>query len=113
MGQLLGSVRGQYEAIIVDSPPIGAGVDPLVLAALCGSMVMVLRTGVTDRELAESRLHDLDRLPIRVLGAVLNDVEAGGTYKYYSYLPGYRAEDEVEKEDEPVRTSVPKLRSGG
>ena len=56
---------------------------------------MVLRSGVTDRELAATRMHDLTRLPIRVLGAVLNDVSTQGVYRYYSYLPGYRAEDEV------------------
>jgi capsular exopolysaccharide synthesis family protein len=101
MAQLVGSLRTEYQAIIIDSPPLGAGVDPLLLASLTGSMVMVLRTGVTDREFAESRLSDLHRLPIRVLGAVLNDVKAEGIYRYYSYLPGYRAEDE-ENEDEPL-----------
>ena len=101
MAQLLMGLRGEYQAIIIDSPPLGAGVDPLVLASLCGSLVMVLRTGVTDREFAESRLHDLQRLPIRVLGAVLNDVKPEGIYRYYSYLPGYRAEDEVEPEESP------------
>lgn len=94
MAQLVLSLRAEYQVIIVDSPPIGAGIDPLVLASLTGSLVMVLRTGVTDRELAETRLHELNRLPIRVLGAILNDVKPEGVYKYYSYLPGYRAEDE-------------------
>ena len=67
---------------------------------------MVLRTGVTDRELAESRLHELQRLPIRVLGAVLNDVKPEGIYRYYAYIPGYRSEDEVEEAEE----SPPKRR---
>lgn len=95
MAQLILGLRAEYQVMIMDSAPIGAGVDPLVLASLCGSLVMVLRTGVTDRELAESRLHELHRLPIRVLGAVLNDVKPEGIYRYYSYLPGYRSEDEV------------------
>lgn len=99
MAQLLMSLRSEYSAIIIDSPPLGAGVDPLVLASLSGSLVMVVRTGVTDRELMEARLDDLERLPIRVLGAVLNDVEPQGVYRYYSYLPGYRAEDEDPRED--------------
>src|SRR5690606_27640111 len=103
MAKLLMSLRSEYSAIIVDSPPLGAGVDPMVLAALCGSLVMVLRTGVTDRELAEARLHDIQRLPIRVLGAVLNDVKPSGLYRYYSYLPGYRAEDEAGVQVEPVK----------
>lgn len=106
MAQLILGLRADYQVMLIDSPPIGAGVDPLVLASLCGSLVMVLRTGVTDRELAESRLHELDRLPIRVLGAVINDVQAKGIYKYYAYLPGYRAEDEEHDEE----TRAPKRR---
>ncbi len=96
MGQMLQQMRTKYQAIIIDSPPLGAGVDPLVLGSLCGSMVLVLRNGVSDRELTEARLGDLHRLPIRLLGAVLNDVKPEGTYRYYAYLPGYRPEDEVE-----------------
>ena len=94
MAQFLMGLRSEYQAIIIDSPPLGAGVDSLVLASLCGSMVLVLRTGVTDRELAHTRMHDIDRLPIRLLGAILNDVSTQGMYKYYGYTPGYRAEDE-------------------
>jgi Mrp family chromosome partitioning ATPase len=98
MAQLLVQLRQRYTAIIIDSPPLGAGVDPLVLASLCGSMVLVLRNGVSDRELAGSKLEDLQRLPIRLLGAVLNDVKTEGAYRYYSYLPGYHAEDEATSE---------------
>lgn len=94
MTKLMMELRGEYQAIIVDSPPLGAGVDPLVLASLSGTMVMILRNGVTDRDLAEARLHDIERLPIRILGAVLNDVRPEGAYRYYSYLPGYSTADE-------------------
>lgn len=104
MNQLMMALRTEYGAIIIDSPPLGAGVDPLILASLSGSLVLVLRTGVTDRELASARLDDLARLPIRVLGAVLNDVKAGGLYRHYSYLPGYRAEDESVGEVEVALT---------
>lgn len=97
MAQIVLGLRSQYQAIIIDSPPLGAGVDSLLLGSLAGTLVMVLRSGVTDRELAEARLHDLDRLPIRVLGAILNDVKPEGLYRYYSYLPGYRPEDEREE----------------
>ncbi len=96
MSQLLIGLRSQYSVIIIDSAPLGAGVDPLVLGSLTGNLLLVLRTGLTDRELAEAKLTDLNRLPIRVLGAVLNDVKPQGIYKYYSYLPGYAAGDEVE-----------------
>jgi succinoglycan biosynthesis transport protein ExoP len=98
MSQMLISLRSQYSVIIIDSAPLGAGVDPLVLGSITGSLLLVLRTGVTDRELAQAKLSDLDRLPIRILGAVLNDVKAQGVYKYYSYLPGYSSDDEADAE---------------
>ena len=57
----------------------------------------MLRAGETDRQLAEAKLQVLDRLPIRLLGAILNDVRVGeGAYKYYAYNYGYLAGDEEE-----------------
>jgi len=112
MMRLMSELRPQYQAIVLDSPPLGAGVDPLVLASHSGTMVMVMRTGVTDRELAEARLHDLQRLPIRVLGAILNDVKASGVYRYYGYLPGYRTRNEDE-DVSPARVTSGRRISGG
>ncbi len=103
MSQLLIGLRSQYSVIILDSAPLGAGVDPLVLGSLTGSLLLVLRTGVTDKELATAKLGDLDRLPIRVLGAVLNDVKPSGVYRYYSYLPGYRSDDEQDSAESETR----------
>jgi len=94
MAQLLASARATYQVILIDSSPLGAGVDPFLLGTLTGSLLLVLRSGATDRDLAHAKLDVLARLPIRVLGAVLNDVEPRGAYRYYSYLSGYAAEDE-------------------
>ena len=35
----------------------------------------------------------MDRLPVFIVGAVLNDIELGGEYSYYSYVGGYEAID--------------------
>lgn len=111
MMRLMSDLRGRYQAIVLDSPPLGAGVDPLVLASHSNTLVMIMRTGVTDKELAGARLHDLQRLPVRVLGAVLNDVKPSGVYRYYGYLPGYRTRDEDE-ETAPAGPSSRRI-SGG
>lgn len=95
MSQLVSAVRSSFDVILVDSPPLGAGVDSLILGTLTGSLVVVLRTGYSHREVAAAKLEMLQRLPIRLLGAILNDVPAGAGYRYYSYyLPGYEAVDE-------------------
>ncbi len=95
---LLADLGTRYDTILVDSPPLGAGVDPLVLATATRNALIVLRTGSTDREITESKLDNLERFPVRVLGAVVNDVSAGklyGGYEIYGYLPGYEARDEM------------------
>jgi len=95
MAQLVNRVRLAYDVILIDSPPLAGGVDPFILGTLTGSLLMVLRTGHSDRQVATAKLEMLERLPVRLLGAVLNDVPPGASYSYYSYyLPGYEAADE-------------------
>lgn len=98
MRELLETMRGKYDVVIVDSPPLGAGIDPFVLGTLTGSLMLVMRAGATERDLAEAKLQIVDQLPIRLIGAVLNDVRATATeYKYYSYSYGYGAVEEGEE----------------
>ncbi len=95
MRELMATLRSQYDAIIVDSPPLGAGIDPFVLGTATGNMLVVLRSGETDRRMAEEKLKNLDRLPIRLLGAVVNDVNTADVqYKNYRYVYGYTADEE-------------------
>jgi succinoglycan biosynthesis transport protein ExoP len=97
MNALLHGARQDFEVIIIDSPPFIAGVDAYALAAAAGSMLVVLRPGVSDRKLAAAKLQILDRLPIRVLGAVLNGVPQGGAYRYYGtdYYGEGRTKDHI------------------
>ena len=95
LSQLLNQMSTEYDAIIVDSPPLGAGFDAYALATATGNMALVLRSGVTDRKMAAAKMAVLDTLPVRVLGAVLNGVKLGGVYEYYSYYDDYDAADEA------------------
>lgn len=106
MEAMLGELASSYDVILCDSPPLTAGVDPYVLGTLMGNLLLVVRTGVSHREVAQAKLEVLSRLPIRIVGAVLNAVPAGEHDAYYAYsyyLPGYEATDE------PVRTGGPKV----
>lgn len=95
MVDLLVRLRAAYQVILVDTPPLGAGVDSYTLGTLTGNMMLVLRTGATNLELARTKIAMLAQFPIRVVGVVLNDVRPGEGYAYfYSYLPGYGATDE-------------------
>jgi capsular exopolysaccharide synthesis family protein len=117
LGQLLLSLRSTYDVILVDTPPLGAGVDPYVLATATGNLVLVMRTGVTDRELAGAKLDMLDRLPIRILGAILNDVQPGAAYRYYGYhhyyLEGYETREEGQEGQEGQGRTLPRASRAG
>lgn len=96
MTQLFDNLRPSYDVIVVDSPPLTGGVDPFILSAVTGNLMVVLRTGFSHREIAAAKLEMMNRLPVRLLGAVLNDVPRGGSYQYYSYyLPGYEGVEEA------------------
>jgi succinoglycan biosynthesis transport protein ExoP len=83
MSALIEMARQRFDVVIVDSPPFVAGVDAYALGAVAGSILIVLRQGVSDRKLAAAKLAILDRLPIRILGAVINGIPGGGLYRYY------------------------------
>jgi tyrosine-protein kinase Etk/Wzc len=96
MARFIAGLRGSYDVILIDSSPLAAGIDPYALATLTGNLLMVLRTGVTDRQMAEAKLDVLGRLPIRILGSVINDVRPGADYANYAYyMAGYELEEEV------------------
>jgi capsular exopolysaccharide synthesis family protein len=96
MEQLVAHLRRDYDVILFDSPPFAAGIDAYALATVARQIVIVLRVGKTDRKLADVKLATLDRLPVQVLGAVMNDVKLEGEYQYYSYLDGYSVHTDQE-----------------
>ena len=94
MTELLDQLRAKYDAIIVDSAPLGAGIDPFVLGTATRNLVLVVRADATDLRMARSKLELADRLPIHLAGAILNAVQPGGVYEHYSYIPGYAVVEE-------------------
>ncbi len=92
--QLINQMSAEYDVVIVDSPPLGAGFDAYALATATGNLALVLRAGTTDRKMAAAKMATVDTLPVRVMGAVLNGIKLTGVYEYYSYYQDYAAHDE-------------------
>ena len=87
--QLIHELTTAFDVVIIDTPPLAAGIDGYALSAAAGEALMVLRLGQTVRRLVSAKLAVLDRLPVNVLGAVINAVHLGGEFQYYSYAHGY------------------------
>jgi capsular exopolysaccharide synthesis family protein len=98
MSQLIATLAADYDVVIVDSPPLGAGTDAYALGMACEQMAIVLRCGKTDRRMASAKIDALRTLPVNVLGAILNGVDASGIYQYYAYDPEYAlVEDDTDR----------------
>ncbi len=103
MRTMVTALRERFDVVIFDSPPFGAGIDPFLLGTLTGNLLMVVRVGETEREFTEAKLQVLDQLPVRVVGAILNDVRTSmREYRYYSYSYGYGSSDEDGTAQEPA-----------
>jgi capsular exopolysaccharide synthesis family protein len=87
--RLLSAIRPLFNAIIVDSAPLGAGADALALGAATGDILLVLRTGATERRSVRSRLALLRHAPVRIVGAVLNDIGSASVYDEYGSIDDY------------------------
>lgn len=111
--ELFHKARSTYGIIIVDSPPLAAGVDPLVLATVTGNLLMVLRSEETDLPLAVAKLEVAESLPVRTIGAVLNCVRGRGAFRYYTYdMAGYTEPAPEELASGPRRDSWRKVLGG-
>jgi capsular exopolysaccharide synthesis family protein len=89
--RLLSELIREFSVIIVDGPPLSAGIDAFAIGAACENTLMILRHSKTDMRMAKTKLALLRRLPLRTVGVVLNDVKSMGDYKYYGYDATYRA----------------------
>lgn len=107
MQQSLAALKPRYDVIIIDSPPMSAGSDAFILGAHAGNVIIVMRSGSTHKELAKGKMETFLRLPVRILGGVLNDISereaAIGYYRHYTYylpdyVPGGNEEDDMEDE---------------
>ena len=91
MEELLGTLESRYNYVVIDSPPILAVTDAAVLAAQADGSVLVVRSGRTDQRAARRAMEQLDRVGVRVLGAVLNEVAPNVTEEsyYFKYIYSY------------------------
>jgi len=107
---LLNMVRSKFDVIIVDSAPLAAGVDAFALSVATRNLLLVMRTAHTDRRVAKAKLKLMERLPVRILGAVVNAVPSTDLYSEYSYLYGYGPDSD--SDSDVLKDEVAAIESG-
>ncbi len=94
VGALLQSVSGRYDIVLVDSPPILALADALVIGSHAGAVFLVVRAGVsTEREITES-IKRLNQAGVSPFGILFNDVKP--RLSAYGYRYGYANVQQLE-----------------
>jgi protein-tyrosine kinase len=85
MRRLIEDVHSQFPGymVIVDSPPVLATPDPLVLSRLVDGVIMVIRARKTPKDYLAKALSAFSAN--KILGVVLNGADLGLGSKYYYY----------------------------
>ena len=89
---LLTELRGRYERIIIDCPPVQAASDALVLARLSDAVLFVARADETPVVAVRRAIQQLRHIDAPLVGAVLNRVDVRrnpAAYGHYQYAYRY------------------------
>ena len=98
MFKIIEILRGQYDRIIIDSPPITAVTDSVIISRWVDGVLLVVRVGETHREIIKNGIGLLQSANAHILGAILNGVDMGrDSYYYYQYYYYYYGEDGEKK----------------
>lgn len=90
---LLERLKGSFDVVIIDSPPLVPVTDGAILAARLDAVILVARALRTSRSAARRAVRILADVGANTLGIVLNDFNAGtGRRGYYYREYGYTPE---------------------
>lgn len=89
---------GQYEIVIVDSPPVLAVTDAVIVGQLCGIALVIARFSESVHKEVEIATSRLRQNGVNVRGSILNAVEKRAS-SYYGY-GGYYAYDYRKKDSD-------------
>ena len=95
MQQLIEDMREKYNYIIIDTPPINMVTDAMVLAPCTDGVLVVVRSGVSERGPVAHAVAQLEYAQAKILGFVLNGInmESRRRYAYgrYRYQQGHNS----------------------
>jgi len=89
MRSLLDGLRKFYDWIVIDTPPVGAVAEPLILAPLADGVVLVAGAEMVPRKAVTHTLERLHDTGARILGLVLNRAQVERHSYYYGHYYGH------------------------
>ena len=86
---LIEKLREKYNYVLIDSPPIIAVTDAMILANQVDQMIVVVRVDVTDKEIIKRSLEMLKGVDAKVTGVIVNGADVQKYYSGYGYYYYY------------------------
>ncbi len=91
--ELLHRLRTDFDFVVIDTPPLLAVTDSVVIAKLVEGTLIVVRADQTDRAAVSRAMEQLRRVDARLLGVILNAVDPKGRDGRYAYSYYYEDAD--------------------
>jgi capsular exopolysaccharide synthesis family protein len=95
LGELLKLLRGTFQYILIDSPPLLSVADAKVLASMVDGVVLVVEANKTPREAVQRACGELQRSGAFLLGTLINRADLGGS-EYSEYTNYYPRDNDFE-----------------
>jgi len=93
MRELLMELRGSYDRILLDTPPVVAVTDAAILSRLVDAVGVVIASGKVHRREVRNAFQQLHNVRASVMGVILNSLNMrqlyGPYYYYYHYYNYY------------------------
>jgi len=83
MEQVIDALKERADIILFDAPPVVAVTDAAVLGTKVDGVLLVVSAGRTRRDHAERAKELLERVHVRILGAVLNEARRNASLSGY------------------------------
>ena len=90
MKELLQIVRDKFDVVLIDSPPVLAVIDPIVLGSFSDSLILIVRSGKTTKKALAKAVEEVRKASTQIIGIIYNEVKAKSNETQY-YSPSYQS----------------------
>jgi succinoglycan biosynthesis transport protein ExoP len=87
-GDLIKEAKVKFDRVVVDSAPVNAVADSLLLVKHIDSVCLVVHSGVTPKKAVLRAAHKLGEAGVKPAGFILNRLPSRQSGYYYYYSPG-------------------------